>query len=388
MGRLIEGMWDCQYCGSIGIGGSKRECPNCGKVRDIDTKFYMPSEKKYVPEEEASKINRNPDWVCRYCDNLNSDSETVCKHCGAERTSENLNYFENRKIRDSKEEEPNNNGEDEEEVTSYFNSVDSNSDDLTCSKGSEEKTNSLWQKIKSIFRRCIKGCANYVPYIISGIVIIAVAVGLYWIFSPKIQEITVEDIYWERSIVIERYQTVDESGWSLPDGARLHKTRQEVYTYQKVVDHYENRTRQVQKERISGYKEVVVGHRDLGNGYFEEITERVPVYETYYVTESYQEPVYKNEPVYKTKYYYEIDKWLYDRTLKTAQSDKSPYWADTSTLGKDEREAKREEKYYIKGTNSKGKTKEISMPYNEWSDLMIGDKVKIKVSIFGNGELV
>ena len=45
----------------------------------------------------------------------------------------------------------------------------------------------------------------------------------------------------------------------------------------------------------------------MGNGYFEEETISTPVYETYYETEEYQEPIYRDEPVYAMKYYYDID---------------------------------------------------------------------------------
>ena len=95
MGRLIEGLWDCPYCSTTRIGGSKRECPNCGKARGENTKFYMgTSEIHYVPDEKAASINRNPDWVCNYCNQLNSDNEEVCVSCGAPRTDENPTYFE------------------------------------------------------------------------------------------------------------------------------------------------------------------------------------------------------------------------------------------------------------------------------------------------------
>lgn len=388
MGRLIEKLWDCKYCGTKGIGGSKRECPNCGKVRDVDTVFYMPNEVKYVPEEEASKINRNPDWLCQYCDTLNSASETVCKQCGAERTSENLDYFQNRKIRDNKNvsvdestpsvinssSETSNNFEQENERTSE------NSNHFDHDQESNRNSYSLIDGIKDLI-------FEYSSFIICFIAIVAIIAGLIWIFTPKKQNITVQRMYWERSIAVERYQTVEENGWTLPDGARLHETRSEIYTYKRVLDHYETKTRQVTKKRISGFEEKVIGYRDLGNGYAEEVTERRPIYENYTETEYYQEPIYRNEPVYGTKFYYEIDRWLYDRTLTSAGFDKEPYWADTSILGKDERESERKEKYLITGINSKGKSKEISLPYSQWNDLNVGDKVNIKVSIFGDGEL-
>ena len=93
MGRLIEGLWDCPYCAAKGIGGSKRECSNCGKPRGEETRFYMPNEITYVSEEEAEKINRNPNWLCDFCGSLNSDSDKTCKSCGSTRTSENKDYF-------------------------------------------------------------------------------------------------------------------------------------------------------------------------------------------------------------------------------------------------------------------------------------------------------
>ena len=58
--------------------------------------------------------------------------------------------------------------------------------------------------------------------------------------------------------------------------------------------------------------------------------------------------------------------------------------AIVSNLKSDEREASRKEKYYIKGTNSKGKHKEIEMSYDEWNDVIVGDTVKI--ADFGLGK--
>lgn len=425
MGRIIEGLWDCNYCPQKEIGGSIRECPNCGKPRDKDVIFYMPKEIKYVDEEKAKTISREPDWLCRFCDCLNSATYDVCQSCGSPRTSENLNYFENKKINEDK---INSETVKKFKISEVDFSGSMYSDDFEKSeiyddeyiseeKASEEKlsnedysaendsnyNNEISEetvnnnsKLKNVFANAREKISDFFNYnfgeflraaiIIAAI--IATVLGIIWIFTPKTQIITVDNTYWEQSIDIERYQTVDEEGWSLPDGARLHESKLEIYTYKKVVDHYEHKSRQVAKKRISHYEEKVVGHRDLGNGHFEEITRREPVYETYYETEYYDEPVYRNEPVYKTKYYYEIDKWLFDRSLETYGYDKSPYWEDVSNLKSDEREASRKEKYYIKGTNSKGKYKEIEMSYDEWNDVMVGDTVKVKVSIFGNGKRI
>ena len=63
----------------------------------------------------------------------------------------------------------------------------------------------------------------------------------------------------------------------MPEEARLQDSRLEFSHYQEVLDHYEQKSRQVEKHRITGYEEYVVGYRDLGNGYFEEITEQRPI---------------------------------------------------------------------------------------------------------------
>ena len=83
MGRFIKGYWDCRYCQTKGIEGGIRDCPNCGKPRDSDVRFYMKSKTDYVEEKLAKTINRNPDWICSYCDSLNSDSNKNCVSCGA-----------------------------------------------------------------------------------------------------------------------------------------------------------------------------------------------------------------------------------------------------------------------------------------------------------------
>ena len=33
MGKLVMGYWDCPYCSTKHIEGTRRECPSCGKPR-------------------------------------------------------------------------------------------------------------------------------------------------------------------------------------------------------------------------------------------------------------------------------------------------------------------------------------------------------------------
>ncbi len=210
-------------------------------------------------------------------------------------------------------------------------------------------------------------------YLLIGLFSILAVAGLIYLFIPKNKDITISQMSWERSIEIERYQTVEESDWNLPSNARLLYSQSEFSHYEKVIDHYETKTREVAKEKLVGYEDYVAGYEDLGNGYFEEIIDSRPVYETYYETESYEEAVYRDEPVYRTKYYYEIDKWLHERTEKSSGIDKEPYWCEV-VLASDEKVASEREVYYVDGTDEKGKSYHYSMSYDEWLSVEIGQK--------------
>lgn len=367
MGRILEGFWDCKYCGTTRIGGRRRQCPNCSKARDDNTTFYLDTTKnRYVPEKKAIKINKNPDWICNYCNQLNSDNDDVCIYCGATRTSENLNYFENKEKKKQQKQEctEENNQEEVSEKNSWQSSLH----------------NLKNYSIPNFF------AASWKPVLITLLIVISI-LGIFLLFKPKEYEITINELSWERSINIERYQTVQESNWYLPADGRLIYSYLEYSHSEQVLDHYETRTRSIAKERISGYETYVSGYRDLGNGYFEEITSQRPIYETYYETETYEEPVYRSEPVYRTKYYYEIDKWLYERSVVTTGTDKSPYWGDTH-LATDERTSSQTEKYIVKGVDTKTE-KEISfsLSLDVWSTLEIEQTIKVKIT-FGHGEIL
>lgn len=370
MGKLIEGLWDCPYCNTKAIRGSIRECPNCGKPRDEDTRFYMPGTIKYVAEEEAKKINRNPDWICQYCDCLNSASDTICKSCGSERTDENLDYFSNK------------------EKSKKSNEIFNSSSDISSFYGSDERKNDDSYYNENSFLYSVKNfiTENWKKLLII-LSVIALVTGIVCLFIPRTEVITVNDFKWERNIDIEELKTVNESDWQLPSSARLKYTRSEISRYENVVDHYDRESRQVAKQRITGYEEYVSGYRDLGNGYFEEVKSQRPVYETYYETEYYDKPVYRQEPVYQTKYYYEIDKWIFKRNIKTQGMNKNPYWGEI-VLSDNERVSTKKETYYIIATDTNGKIKEILVQYETWNNLEIGQSVKMKKSIFGYGEVV
>lgn len=414
MGRIVVQFWDCKHCGTKAIRGSERDCPNCGNARDEDIVFYMdPQRPQYISTEEAKKVTKKPDWICPFCNNLNSDNVTNCTSCGSLRTSENETYsnfnhiyFTPNGIKRSSEDKFDEIVKNDMSSTSYRsteNNIDSISENIAQSssrasyqqKKETVNNHSDYLRKKSYTHKKYSKSSNSLfnffydnrKGILITLAIIALVAGLIFLFMPRYYDVSIEQFSWERNIYIEKYQTVNESDWNLPVGGRLHYTRQELSHYEQVLDHYETKTRTVSRQRISGYEEYVVGYRDLGNGYAEEVTSSRPVYETYYETETYQDPVYRSEPVYRTKYYYEIDKWLPERTVTTKQNDHSPYWGEPN-LSKVERTSGKTEVYRITVyLADKDETNTYTISYDQWKDLSLGEETKIKVTL-GQAEIV
>lgn len=372
--RLVKGLWNCNHCDSTKISGEIKECPNCGAPRNENTIPYLDRKKiVYVPEEQAIHINRNPDWLCKYCGRANSDDEKQCVSCAAPRTSENLDYLEIQKTKAQELAEKI--AEEQEENENFSETNYQNTSNISSYSSNCKKKSFSFEKFSSYFSS-----------ILITLLTVFGIIGLISLFIPKEKELTIQEIYWNRCIDIEKYQPVQESDWSLPSGARLLYSQEELFDTVKVLDHIEIKTREVEKERVVGTGETVVGYEDLGNGYFEEIVEEYEIVETYIDIEEYEEEVYRYDDIYKTKYYYEVDKWVYERSVKTKGYDKKPYWGEY-TLKSDEKVSSQTESFHISGIDEKGNSESCTLPYEDWYSLEVGQTVKIKIS-FGYGEIV
>lgn len=321
-GKIVEGVWNCSYCGADKIGGLQKYCPNCGHPQDKNTKFYMGPAKRYLTEEEMKNVGTDPDWLCEYCGTLSNAKYQYCKNCGAERTSENKDYFEMQDITDSSD-NANTNYNTEQILEDWINATEGPTtllvDDDKVSKTATnietlqipKKTSINWLKLGK--------------YIGIGALVVFAIIGLIHLFTPREYEAVIAEKTWERDVVIQEYRTVEESAWDrVPSGGRLLYTTEEIRSYNQVFSHYETKTRQVATQVFDGY-DTYTYYTDNGNGTFTEHTSQTPRYHTEYVTETYQEPVYISVPVYDTKYHYEIERWVYDRTEESKGSNNEPY---------------------------------------------------------------
>ena len=149
----------------------------------------MKSKTDYVEEEVAKTINRNPDWICSYCNSLNSDSNNNCVSCGVFKEDSKLNYLQN-KFKHQKE-----NNE-------MFNNSVNNEDNYSveqeeCVK-SETSNNS---KFKNFVKK------HYIKFIVIFLTL-SVIFCVTALLLPSNENITVTGISWERIIDVEKFQTI------------------------------------------------------------------------------------------------------------------------------------------------------------------------------------
>lgn len=357
MARNVWGFWDCNYCGNKHIRGDNDCCPDCGHRRSADVKFYL--DKDNLVEVSADKKNDEANWICSFCGNQNNNKDQQCVSCGASKDEASGSYFSRNT-----------------DVSRTISSPSSSRSEPTTSHLREITSQSNTRAVRSSFpfRRLAMVA---LPILVLIITIVGIARLVSWYNEPIEKQITIDRVSWTRSIDIEELRTYNESGWSLPHDAQLSYTRTEIRSYNKVLDHYETKTRRVSSQSIVGYHEDVVGYDDLGNGQFKEITRRVPDYTTVYSTETYQDPVYRKDPVYDTKYYYEIDRWEKSRSVETSGNDKSPYFGEV-TLRNKERQSASHENYYIIGMVD-DKEQTYNLDYSDWQKCNVGDTLQLTV---------
>ncbi len=339
-GNIVVGCWDCDYCGADRIRGDIRVCPNCGKPRGKDVRFYMAGPKEYVKDPET--VDKDPDWLCSFCDTLNPASAKFCSSCGASHEDSELNYFQN------KEKQEREKREEEERRKAAQNGHSG------AAAARPERSGS------STLRRNLFLAAALVAVI-----------ALIFSMMPRKQKIHVDSRTWERTVTVEKYRQVQENGWTIPGGAENVTSREEVYGYDRVLDHYEWVSYQVAEQVLDGY-DTYVTYEDLGNGYFEEVEHSSPRYRTEYRTETRQEPVYVDIPVYRTKYYYSVMRWLYDREEKAQGADSEPYYPDLR-LPDTERISGRTEQYWIISGSDR-----YSISYELWQQIETGSDIEVK----------
>ena len=390
--RLIRMYWDCPMCGKKGIVSSQRQC-SCGYVfgTNPEDKFRMPGQdEEIVTVEDAENSDELiENWRCDFCGAYNKSSERKCKTCGHPRDESAKGYYSVTGEKKSTISREISDGDIYEGSENIYEDLSKSSSEISAIVSGKEKPKNL-NDAKGEFQKTIEKHRASVPDrnnaaagqreeskprnnlkivgVVVALAVIAFAIGMF-MFSNHKGAFKVTGKTWERSIDVEKQQTFSESGWTLPEGARLDHTAREIRSYNQVVDHYEDVT--VTKYRSVPKTETY--YEDLGNGNAQQRTRTTYVNEPYTAVE--RQPVYRNEPVYDTKYYYDIDRYVFDRTVETSGTDNEPVWGDTD-LKDGERTGSRKEKYTIQFEDG-GKEKSIDTDLDVWSRYKVGDEIDL-----------
>lgn len=347
--NIQVGRWDCRYCGHIGNLGPETKCSQCAAPRDPDVKFYLPEDAAYVTDaEELRRAELGADWNCDHCGADNKSGTEKCRACGNPRDESDA-------VREEK---------------IY---------DLSDVPSSDKATRDLDKKtVLPETQKTPKTRSYKILYFLAAFIAVIV-----FLLYPRETTVEVSGHSWTRTIDIEAYRQVQEEDWTLPSQGEMIRSFSAIHHYDKILDHYESRTRSVRVK--VGEERYACGKIDKGNGYFQTKYCSRPVYQNR--QESYQEPVYRNDPVYRTKYVYNIYRWKLDRTNRASGSDKNPKWpegAPPQNVQNDKwREGKKTEKYLLYVTDKKGKKHEMEVDFRIWNKYNVGDKMKAKTNLLG-----
>ncbi len=82
----IQNEWTCPNCNTRNKGGTKT-CSNCGAPQPENVQFELPSEQKFVTDEEQIKAAQaGADIHCPFCGTRNPATAKTCSQCGGDLT--------------------------------------------------------------------------------------------------------------------------------------------------------------------------------------------------------------------------------------------------------------------------------------------------------------
>ena len=383
--KKVYGYWDCEYCGKKGIRGDHRECTGCGQPRSAGVHFYIkdPGKPELIEQENFHKFSGKADWVCSYCNALNSANNESCSGCGAGKEDSEKNYFTSHSPTDT-----------------Y---------DKKTGKWSEGTGRAESKQQEGLFKRIVRSKIFIILSVIFGIFLFLMIIN-----AKTFVEIEVQSLEWESSVYVEESYESFESDWYLPSDARLAYTRQEEYTYwvngmrrdsfrpdrmqsgqqaaalcsEQIRSAYEPMPLVIRDENNTaiGLHDSDIHQRELmpldfydnGDGSFDWDDDDDDSWDFgdddddsgYWVTE------------YRTKYYYYITRWRDAHTYtKNGTKEEGFSYAEDISLASNERVSGRSATYFV-NVSGDSEIKRYTAEEDVWSQMEKGGRYSVEVGVF------
>lgn len=295
--ELIYEYWDCDKCGQKAIRGDIRTCPACGNARNENIKFYRMEgkEEKVEDKAQADKFKAGADWLCSFCETLNSVTDKQCVSCGASQEASKKNYFE---VQKEKEKKNNKNKETKAPV--------------------ETKKPFNWKKFSIWALTLLGGCIA----------------GLYFLSRTHNVTFQIVDVSWERKIPVLRYTNEQKSDWedqiSGDDVVKI-RSVQEIRSYEdrQVGTKTESYT-ETEQYQSGSRRECHTSYESTGSGASKKVTscDNVPTYSSRTVRKTRDVPIYKKFPIYGTKVTYTANQYTFLREDVLKGKDNEPKWPE------------------------------------------------------------
>jgi hypothetical protein len=208
----IEMLWTCSVCRhAANLGLTDRYCGNCGHKKDTSDVERMPddmSEAAALSGEAKLKAEAGADWVCKYCQSNQNQRNKCCGNCGGDRDGTRLvspaqAEVIGREVREDFEAAVRETEERGRQLDEY----------------SELRARASYQPTWS--GDTVPAGARRAAYRAAWAVLIVALLGwlLLWLFTPRVVDAKVSQVYWQHDTLIERYAVHKHEGWYPTAGA-------------------------------------------------------------------------------------------------------------------------------------------------------------------------
>lgn len=365
--RKVWMYWKCLTCGSGPFRGDLKHCPNCGAA--CTGSWYLPEDRELVDADSLKDLGKGPNWICGSCESMNGAVAAHCTNCGAakgagsefDRVDLGYTLPGGGDIQADHTLHPVSSAPTREQTAQqvgYFTAAH------------DEPGGSGSKVFSTVLREQRRRSRNWRPIVIL-LAIALVIIGLVYLATRTHEtRASISSFSWSRTISIQKYDWVNRDNLTgCPAGSRNCDTRWEQVGSHQEFSHYKvydtESCRQVPdgqtcRERCTSNGDGTADCEDIcTTDYREECT-----------TTTHRDPVYVTVPDYGNRYYYQIQEWIYSRSVTTGAADRDPFWGDPmlGSIGLPEQEAGRSERYLVHYTTIEEEPRPIDreLAYSEW----------------------